>query len=159
MAILLPERDDEGVRTRHDNSGSAFGNLHRERLPRQFYMSDIDGVVLAENSMFTEFCAVGDAIAFAALFDLKQTAAACEIAPLRRRMMCALAVAVGRAQPLPPMCFEIVGSGEPLTMYELNPLARRRTGRCWVLTGDSWLTVWADCGLTDLRSRLTAWLR
>jgi len=155
---LTPERLQNGVRFRHNAGGSPFGNLHRERLPRGFYISDIDGVAYCENRSFTEYAVKGNAFAFVALFDLKATENAATVTPLRRLLLCALAKAVAQSQPVAPLAFEVIGNAEPFTMYELSLIDAQRTGRRYFLTAASWPEVWRATGLTATRDRLTQWL-
>jgi len=155
---LTPERLQNGVRFRHNAGGSPFGNLHRERLPRGFYISDIDGVAYCENRSFTEYAVKGNAFAFVALFDLKATENAATVTPLRRLLLCALAKAVAQSQPVAPLAFEVIGNAEPFTMWQLDLTTGERTCRRYFLTATNWPDVWQAAGLTATRDRLTAWL-
>jgi len=152
------ERLSTGVRRRHDAKGSAFGFLHRERLPREFHLSDIDGMAITEGRTFTEYCVKGKGVAFAAFIDAKASEHAAGIVPLRRRVLCALAASVAHSQPVAPLAFEVVGTCEPFTLHELHIVTAERTGRRWYLRGDNWRTVWDECGITAVRERLDSWL-
>jgi hypothetical protein len=167
------ERQDNGVRARHDGLGDPWADQHRKALGKKFYLQDIDGYF-----GFVAFCGnTGDKLfmehqpddyankdnsarefAVVALFDRKQTEHAVTESRLSSNFYRWLCRSLQQRQPVGPRFFYVVGgSAPPWTMLEMNVTDGREIGR-HTLNSMNWREIWETTGLAEERRLLRQWL-
>lgn len=168
--------NQNGVKIRYDGKGDGWANAHREELPRDNYMQDIDcffGINVAGHNtgdkLFLEYIpdnydknrkSVED-FCIVALFDRKfsEEYAFSNKNYTSRKFYLYICNQLSKNQPVPCKFFYVIGNkNPPWKMIELSLDEGHKIREKYVDSGD-WNEIWKELGLVSIKDELVKWLK